>query len=67
MPHEYDKDIIHITSSDSSDYKVIQKHFLNLYISCNKYNKKYPTKEDSIDCSHYYKNFLFYSQKTNTE
>ena len=40
MPDEYDKDIIHITSSDSSDYKVIQKYFLNLYISCNKYNKK---------------------------
>jgi hypothetical protein len=63
MTNEYDKDIIRI---DSTDYKVIQKYFLDLYISCNDYKKTNPTKKYSIDCSPYYKNFVFYSQKTNT-
>ena len=64
MNHECDKDIIHI---NSSDYKLIQKYFLDLYISCNEYKKKNPAKEYRIDCSPYYKNFIFYSEKTNTE
>ena len=64
MNQEYDNDIIHI---HSSDYKQIQQYFFDLYISCKEYKKMNPTKEKSIDCSRYYRNFLYYSGKTHVE